>query len=85
MDSALTLLRELAELGLLDLASVSRDLELAKDLIAELNLYASDAISSALMESLDIKRMSISCDDVREYSYKRGVRILRLKEYKLEL
>jgi hypothetical protein len=85
LDSALTLLRELAELGLLDLASVSRDLELAKDLIAELNLYASDAISSALRESLDIKRMSISCDDVREYSYKRGVRILRLKEYKLEL
>ena len=88
VDDAFILLRELAELGLMDIIPVSENLELAKNLIAELNLYASDAIhlSLALSKSLDIlsEDKHLLRKEVEEYGNKHGVRILRLKEmYKI--
>jgi len=84
IDDALALLRELADLGLIQIVPVSRNLELAKDLIFELNLYASDAIhlSLSLSESLDLlsEDEHLLREEVREYSSKHGARILRLKD-----
>lgn len=84
VNESFNLLRELEELDLLDIVPVSRYLELAKDLIAELTLYASDAIhlSLALKESLNLlsEDKHLLREDVREYSEKHGVRILSLKE-----
>ena len=85
VDESFNLLKELSELDLLNIAPVSRYLELAKDLIYELDLYTSDAIhlSLALKESLHLlsEDEHLLRDKVREYSEKHGVRILRLKEY----
>ncbi len=82
---ALEVLREMVELGFLDLVSVSSVLEQAMELIIELGLYASDAVTlaSAIARRVDLvsEDRHLLRDHVREAASSRGIGIFSLKEF----
>jgi len=77
-------LREMANLGFIEVMSVHSLLEKAKELIVVLNLYASDAVNlaSALMKRVNMvsEDKHLLRESVKNYVGKFGIKILRLKE-----
>ena len=78
-------LMEMADLGFLDVVPISSVLEESMNLIMDLNLYASDAVTlaSALIKRVDLlsEDRHLLKDRVREAASERGIRILSLKEF----
>ena len=67
------------------MVSVTTLLEKAKELVVELNLYASDAVNlaSALMKKVDVisEDKHLLRNSVKNYAKKFGVRIYSLREF----
>ena len=82
INRALDFLEELGDYGFIRIVPVSPYLEKAKELIKELNLYASDAIhlATAIVERLMLisEDRHLSNEKVSSYCEKYGVRVIRL-------
>lgn len=84
VNEAYDTLRDMAEFGFIEVISVTSLLDKAKELMIELNLYASDAVnlSSALMSSTDIlsEDKHLLRRPVRDFMRKAGLKVLRLTD-----
>ena len=86
---AYSTLRDIADLGFIEVFSISNLLEKAKDIEIKLNLYASDAVnlSPALISSTNMvsEDKHILRKSVRDFMGKAGLKVLRLKDLYREL
>ena len=82
---AYDILKEMVYLGFIEVVPVTTLLEKAKELVVELNLYASDAVNlaSALMKKVDVisEDKHLLRNSVKNYAKKFGVRIYSLREF----
>lgn len=83
VEESYLLLKDLVGLGSIELVPVSEVLDLAKTLVVELNLYASDAVhlAAAITRSADLltEDAHLLRREIIEYAGKRGLRVLQLK------
>ncbi len=84
-SEAYGVLSEMADLGFLEVIPVSRTLDKARDLMLELNLYASDAVTlaSAILSGANLisEDRHLLKREVRKSAMDHGISILSLKEY----
>ncbi len=78
-------LREMADLGFIEVMPVSALLEKARELEIKLKLYASDAVNlaPALMNSVDLlsEDKHLLRTSVKDFVKKFGIKILRLRDF----
>lgn len=84
MVQAYNVLKEMANLGFIEVTPVYTLLEKARELIVELNLYASDAVNLAatLMKQVNLvsEDKHLLRETVKSYVGKFGIKIISLKE-----